>query len=61
MHHLIESRRAEIRALAERHGFQQVRVFGSMVRDDAHERSDVDLLVTLLSRLGAPGWRSGRS
>lgn len=47
MHHLIESRRAEIRALAERHGFRQVRVFGSMVRDDANELSDVDLLVTL--------------
>lgn len=47
MHHLIESRRAEIRAIAERHGFRQVRVFGSMVRDDANERSDVDLLVTL--------------
>ena len=47
MHHLIESRRAEIRALAEQHGFRQVRVFGSMARNDANEFSDVDLLVTL--------------
>ncbi len=49
MHDLIESRRAEIRALAERHGFQEVRVFGSMARGDADtkELSDVDLLVTL--------------
>ena len=48
MHDLIESRRAEIRALGDRHGFRQVRVFGSMLRaDDVHERSDVDLLVTL--------------
>ncbi len=49
MHHIIESRRAEIRALAERHGFEEVRVFGSMARGDAdaHERSDVDLLVNL--------------
>ena len=55
MHDLIESRRAEIRALAERHGFREVRVFGSMARDDAdaRERSDVDLLVTLpASRTG---------
>jgi predicted nucleotidyltransferase len=34
MHHLIESRRAEIRALAEQHGFREARVFGSMVRND---------------------------
>ncbi|MYB33487.1 MAG: nucleotidyltransferase family protein [Acidobacteria bacterium] len=47
MHHLIESRRAEIRALAEQHGLLDVRVFGSMVRDDANEFSDVDLLVSL--------------
>ena len=47
MHHLIESRRAEIRGLAEQHGLREVRVFGSMVRNDADEFSDVDLLVTL--------------
>ena len=49
MHDLIESRRAEIRALAERHGFREVRVFGSMARGDADKKelSDVDLLVTL--------------
>ena len=47
MHALIESHRAEIRALARRHGFQEVRVFGSMARGDADEGSDVDLLVTL--------------
>lgn len=47
MHPLIESHRAEIRALADRHGFDGVRVFGSMARGDADEGSDVDLLVTL--------------
>ena len=47
MHALIESHRAEIRAIAERHGFRDVRVFGSMARGDVTERSDVDLLVTL--------------
>lgn len=47
MHSLIESHRAEIRALAERHGLRDVRVFGSMARGDADEASDVDLLVVL--------------
>ncbi len=49
MHDLIESRRAEIRALAEQHGFREVRVFGSLARADAdaREHGDVGLLVTL--------------
>lgn len=47
MHPLIESHRSEIRALAERHGFDDVRVFGSMAQGDVDEQSDVDLLVTL--------------
>lgn len=47
MHALIESHRGEIRALAERHGLRDVRVFGSMARGDADDASDVDLLVTL--------------
>ncbi len=47
MHALIESHRAEIRALAERHGLRDVRIFGSMARGDADHASDVDLLVTL--------------
>lgn len=47
MHPLIEDHRTEILALAERHGVQNVRVFGSMARGDANNGSDVDLLVTL--------------
>lgn len=47
MHVLIESRRSEVRALAERHGFHDVTVFGSMARGDVDEHSDIDLLVTL--------------
>ena len=47
MHPVIESHRSEIRALAECHGFHDVRVFGAMARGDVDERSDVDLLVTL--------------
>jgi predicted nucleotidyltransferase len=56
MHALIESHRSEIRALAERHGFKDVRVFGSMARGDVDDRSDVDLLVTLPT--GKTGWHS---
>ena len=47
MHPLIETHREEILALAERHGIRDVRVFGSMVREDAGDESDVDLLVSL--------------
>ena len=53
MHPLMEDHRSEILALAERHGIRDVRVFGSMAREDADDASDVDLLVSL-----APG-RSG--
>ena len=49
MHPLIENNRAEILALAERHGVRNVRVFGSMARGDADDASDVDLLVSLPS------------
>ena len=47
MHPLIEAHRASILALAERHGVRDVRVFGSMARDDTGDASDVDLLVSL--------------
>ena len=44
---LIEAYRSEIVALAKSKGLENVRVFGSMARGDAHDKSDVDLLVTL--------------
>ena len=47
MHAMIEQNRAEILALAERHGISNVRVFGAMARGDADDASDVDLLVSL--------------
>ena len=50
MHPLIESHRAKILDLAHHHGLRDVRLFGSMARDDGNDASDVDLLVTL-----APG------
>lgn len=50
MHPLIETHRAEHLALASRHGVTGVRAFGSTIRGDHTDESDVDLLVTL-----APG------
>ena len=47
MHSLIENNRSEILALADRHGVRNVRVFGSMVRGDEDDTSDIDLLVSL--------------
>lgn len=46
MHPLIEANRDALLAIAKRRGVSTVRVFGSMSRGDAHEASDVDLLVT---------------
>jgi hypothetical protein len=47
MNALIESHRNQIRALAEKRGIRNVRLFGSMARDSATPSSDVDLLVEL--------------
>lgn len=39
-------KRAEILSLARRLHLENVRVFGSVARDDANEASDVDILVS---------------
>lgn len=44
--------RSEILRIAQRHGALRIRVFGSVRRHEADERSDVDLLVD---------WRRGTS
>jgi predicted nucleotidyltransferase len=49
MRALIESHRQQLLSLARRRGLTTVRVFGSMVRGEARNDSDVDLLVTLAS------------
>jgi predicted nucleotidyltransferase len=48
----LRGRRTEILRLAALHGATNVRVFGSVARGEADERSDVDFLVDM---------RSGRS
>jgi predicted nucleotidyltransferase len=42
---LRSERRDEILRLATRHGAHNLRVFGSVARGDAHQDSDLDLLV----------------
>ena len=42
---LLRKQRAQILQLATRHGAQRVRVFGSVIRGTATERSDIDFLV----------------
>jgi len=44
---LLRSKRGEILRLASQHGARNVRIFGSVARGEADERSDVDLLVDL--------------
>jgi predicted nucleotidyltransferase len=43
----LRSRRADILDVAREHGASNVRVFGSVARGEATERSDVDLLVDM--------------
>jgi predicted nucleotidyltransferase len=42
---LLKEKRTEILRIAEKHGACNVRVFGSVVRDEMHPDSDIDLLV----------------
>jgi predicted nucleotidyltransferase len=42
---LLQKKRDEILAIAARHGAFNVRVFGSVVREEADEKSDIDFLV----------------
>ena len=43
---LLEAKRPEILAVAERYGVTNIRIFGSVARREAREDSDLDLLVT---------------
>ena len=49
---LLDAKRDEILALADRYGAYNVRVFGSVARGEAGPTSDVDLLVDLRPDVG---------
>jgi predicted nucleotidyltransferase len=44
---VLQSKRSQIIQIAARHGAQNVRVFGSVVRGDARPDSDIDFLVDM--------------
>ncbi len=44
---LLREKREEILQIAARHGARNVRVFGSVARGEADERSDIDFLVEM--------------
>lgn len=47
LNELIKEKREEILALAAKHGALNVRIFGSVARDEAGPESDVDFLIDL--------------
>lgn len=44
---LVENKRDEIQAIAERHGVRRLRLFGSVARGESKPAGDVDFLVYL--------------
>jgi predicted nucleotidyltransferase len=44
---VLKDKRDEILSIAARHGARRVRVFGSVARGEADERSDIDFLVEM--------------
>lgn len=44
---LLQEKREEILQIAARHGARNVRIFGSVARGEADERSDIDFLVEM--------------
>src|SRR5689334_21608100 len=46
---LLQAKRADILRLAEQYGAHTVRVFGSVARGEDDEKSDIDLLVDMVT------------
>jgi hypothetical protein len=49
----LRNKRADVLAIARKHGVTSIRVFGSVVRGDDSADSDVDLLVTTGSEVSS--------
>ncbi|AFY60096.1 nucleotidyltransferase family protein [Synechococcus sp. PCC 6312] len=43
----LQQKREDILAIAQKHGAKNIRVFGSIARGDADEKSDIDFLVEM--------------
>lgn len=55
---LIKSKKEEILKLADRHGAYNIRLFGSVVRKEENEKSDIDFLVDFRPEVGLFEWSS---
>ena len=53
---LLKEKRERILEVTAKYGAYNVRVFGSMARGDANDKSDVDFLVQLEPRCGLFDW-----
>ena len=58
LEYLRNDKRDEILKLAEQHGVEDVRVFGSVVRGEDRPNSDIDFLITLKKGGGIDEWFS---
>ncbi len=47
IHGIVKEKREDILRIAAKHGATNVRVFGSVARGEADDKSDIDLLVTI--------------
>ncbi len=56
---LIQDKRAEILAIAAKHGAYNVRIFGSVARGEATEDSDIDFLIDYDSSKRSPWFPVG--
>ena len=47
IHEIVKEKREDILRIAAKHGATNVRIFGSVARGEADEKSDIDFLVTI--------------
>ena len=47
IYQMVQSKKEEISRLAEKYGASHIRIFGSVARHEADEKSDIDFLVEL--------------
>jgi hypothetical protein len=59
LQNLLLTKKAQILAIAANHGAYNVRVFGSVARNEAHDDSDIDFLVDYDSERRSPWFPMG--
>ncbi len=56
LYNLLISKRDDILKLAEKYGAYNIRIFGSVVRGEENEKSDIDFLVDFKPNIGLMEW-----